>query len=97
VLWHRRPELVDGLVLCASRRRVHGIDVPTACVVTTRDHIVPATRQRDLAASIPEASVHEVDGDHAVCVVDGDRFAPVLVGAVESVAARVSHRVAVPA
>ena len=42
------------------------VDVPTAVVVTTRDRIVPASRQMKLARAIPGASVHEIDADHAV-------------------------------
>jgi len=57
------------------------VDVPTAVVVTTRDRIVPASRQRELARAIPGASVHEVDADHAVCITAPQVFAPALLKA----------------
>ena len=39
------------------------VDVPTAVVVTTRDEMVPPSRQRKLAQSIPTAEVYEVEMD----------------------------------
>ena len=63
------------------------VDVPTAVVVTSRDRIVPVSRQLKLARAIPGASVHEVDGDHAVCVTKPQLFAQVLLQACWSVEA----------
>ena len=42
------------------------VDAPTAVVVTTRDRIVPASRQLKLAGAIPGASVHRVHADHGI-------------------------------
>ena len=64
------------------------VDVPTAVVVTSRDRIVPKSRQMKLARAIPGASVHEVDADHAVCVTAPQMFTPVLLQACWSVEAR---------
>jgi 3-oxoadipate enol-lactonase len=64
------------------------VDVPTAVIVTTRDELVPAERQRKLAASIPGAEVFEVRGDHSACVSRADRFVPALIAACRSVEAR---------
>ena len=64
------------------------VDVPTAVVVTTRDRIVPVSRQMKLALAIPGASVHEVDADHAVCTTAPQVFTPVLLEACWSVEAR---------
>jgi 3-oxoadipate enol-lactonase len=61
------------------------VDVPTAVVVTTQDHIAPVSRQRKLAAAIPGASVHEIDADHAVCITGAQLFAQVLLQACWSV------------
>jgi hypothetical protein len=61
------------------------VDVPTAVVVTTRDRIVLASRQLELARAIPGASVHEVDADHAVCITAPQVFAQVLLNACWSV------------
>ena len=64
------------------------VDAPTAVVVTTRDRIVPASRQMKLARAIPGASVHEIAADHAVCTTAPQVFTPVLLEACWSVAAR---------
>ena len=61
------------------------IDVPTAVVVTTEDRIVPPSRQRRLAAAVPGAAVHELHGDHGVCLNAPDRFAAALLAACGSV------------
>ena len=62
------------------------VDVPTAVLVTTEDHIVPAGRQRKLALAIPGASIHELAADHAVCITAPQAFAQVLLQACWSVA-----------
>ncbi|HYD08735.1 MAG TPA: alpha/beta fold hydrolase, partial [Acidimicrobiales bacterium] len=71
-----------------SRPWASTIDVPTSVVVTTRDHVVPPSRQLELAAAIPGASVHPVRGDHAVCVAQAEELAPALLRALDSVASR---------
>jgi pimeloyl-ACP methyl ester carboxylesterase len=63
------------------------VDVPTAVVVTARDHVVPASCQRKLALAVPGASVHEVDADHGVCISAPQLFGPALLEACRSVAA----------
>ena len=65
------------------------VNVPTAVVVTTRDRMVPTRRQHKLAESVPGATVHEVEGDHAVGVRDPSLFVPVLVDACLDVIGRV--------
>jgi len=61
------------------------VDVPTAVVITTRDSVVPVSRQRELAAAIPGASVYEVNADHAACITKPHLFVPVLLEACWSV------------
>ncbi len=63
------------------------VDTPAAVVVTTRDRIVPASRQLKLARAIPGASVHEVDADHAVCLTNPQLFTQALLQACWSVEA----------
>src|SRR6201985_809887 len=63
------------------------VDVPTAVVVTARDHVVPVSRQLRLARAIPGASVHDVDADHAVCVTRPQLFTQSLLQACWSVTA----------
>jgi pimeloyl-ACP methyl ester carboxylesterase len=71
-----------------SHRWIGDIDVPTSVLVHTRDQLVPARRQRKLAASIPGAEVFFVDGDHFVIARDPTKFVPVLLEATESVVRR---------
>lgn len=68
------------------------IDVPTAVVIPEHDHVIPAERQRKLAALIPGATVHEADCGHAGCVLQADKFVPVFVEAVNVTAARMRDR-----
>jgi 3-oxoadipate enol-lactonase len=70
------------------------VDVPAAVVVTTRDRIVPASRQLKLARAIPGASVHEVDADHGVCITAPQVFARALLEACWSVESRSAARLA---
>jgi 3-oxoadipate enol-lactonase len=72
----------------SSHRWIGDVDVPTAVVVTERDSVVPPDRQRRLAESIPGAEVFPVRGDHAVCVLDPDRFVPALAAACDRVVRR---------
>jgi 3-oxoadipate enol-lactonase len=69
-----------------SRPWAGEIDVPTAVVVTKADRSVLPRRQLALAESIPGATVHRVAGGHHSCVVDPERFVPVLVEACRTVA-----------
>jgi 3-oxoadipate enol-lactonase len=63
------------------------VGVPTAVLVTTRDRVVPVSRQLRLAQAIPGATVHEVAADHAACVTSPEVFTPVLLQACWSVTA----------
>lgn len=71
-----------------SRPWLGRIDVPTAVVVTSRDRIIPSSRQVALARAIPGATTHEVDAGHAACVLAAERFVPAAVEAVVTVQAR---------
>jgi 3-oxoadipate enol-lactonase len=68
---------------------ISGLDVPAAIALTMHDSMVPMTRQRHLAALIPDATVFPVDGDHDA-VVSVPQFPATLVAAIESVLARSS-------
>jgi pimeloyl-ACP methyl ester carboxylesterase len=76
---------VQAVCEFTSHSWISQLDVPAAVVVTTQDRVVPASRQRKLAAAIPGASVHEVDADHAVCITAPQVFAPALLQACWSV------------
>ena len=71
-----------------SRPWVGRIDVPTAVVVGTGDRVIAPARQFSLARAIPGATVHDVDGGHAMCVLEAEKFVPVVVEAVNTVNAR---------
>ena len=64
-----------------SRAWISDVDVPTAVVITTRDQVVAESRQRNLAAAIPDALVEEVPGTHAVVVEAPQLFVPALLRA----------------
>ena len=68
------------------------IDVPTAVVVTARDALIPAGRQRALASQIPGATVHEAEVGHGGCVLEAAAFVPVMLEAVASVHGRLAER-----
>jgi len=68
------------------------IDVPTAVVIPAKDHVIPAERQRRLAALIPGATVHEAGCGHAGCVLQADKFVPVFLQAAIVTAARMRDR-----
>jgi len=83
---------VQAVCEFTSHSWISQLDVPAAVVVTTQDRVVPASRQRKLAAAIPGASVHEVDADHAVCITAPQVFAPALLQACWSVVPQQSSR-----
>ena len=76
---------IQAVAQFSSDGWISQVDVPTAVVVTTRDRIVPASRQLGLARAIPGASVHEIDADHAVCITEPQTFARTLLKACWSV------------
>jgi 3-oxoadipate enol-lactonase len=65
---------------------IREIDVPTAVIVHSRDHVVPPSRQLALAARIPDATTYVIDADHFAPVREPEEFARVLVAAVNGVA-----------
>jgi 3-oxoadipate enol-lactonase len=50
--------------------------------------VIAPARQFSLAKAIPGATVHDVDGGHAMCVLEAEKFVPVVVEAVNTVNAR---------
>lgn len=70
------------------------IDVPTAVLITAHDKVIPLERQRELAARIPTATVHEIAAGHASCVLQADIFLAGLLEACATTVARADERVA---
>ncbi|KRB72779.1 hypothetical protein ASE01_22310 [Nocardioides sp. Root190] len=81
------PEVLGTLGGFDARGWLGEIDVPTAVVVTARDRAIPTSRQRAMAAAIPDATVHEAPGGHASVVFDVQHWRPVFLGAVAEVVA----------
>ncbi|HEY4375984.1 MAG TPA: alpha/beta hydrolase [Acidimicrobiales bacterium] len=71
-----------------AERWLHLLDVPTALLVTRDDHAIPAHEQLRLLVSIPDASVHMVDGTHTFCAKPA--FGPAVRAAVDDVADRIA-------
>ncbi len=76
----RRTPLVSALAAVSavyqfsSHTWAGDIAVPTAVIIPSRDRAIPPTRQRKLAAAIPDAVTYELDGDHGVFLTAPDRF-----------------------
>jgi 3-oxoadipate enol-lactonase len=64
---------------------IHEVDVPHAVVVCGDDDVVPTARQRQLAHALPDATIVEIDADHAACVLRPDLFVPALDSALDAV------------
>jgi acylphosphatase len=62
--------------------------MPAAVIITTEDTVIGATRQRQLAASLPNVSIHTVPLDHSASTSDPDQYWPVLDAALASVTRR---------
>lgn len=74
-----------------SRDWIGDLAIPASVIVHTDDGMVPARRQRKLAASLRDAAVVEVDGDHLVVGEDPGRYVPALLRAHRSVQRRARH------
>ena len=81
------PAALGELGRFDSKSWIAGVDVPTAVVVTEKDRAIPARRQHRLAASIPGAFVHTVEGGHTSLFMRADRWQPVFLEALAEVVA----------
>lgn len=86
------PAVVTAIGRFNSAPWIGDVDVPTAVIVTTKDHTIPSRRQHKLAEAIPGATVHEVEGGHGSLVLRGADFVAALDEACASVVQR-SRRV----
>lgn len=84
-------EAGDALRCFDSKAWIGAIDVPVASVITTRERIVPAVRQAELAQAT-NATVHLVDGNHDVVGASPEPFRAALIEACDSVARRATRR-----
>jgi 3-oxoadipate enol-lactonase len=85
--WREVIEAAAALGRFRSDPWIRAASVPAAVVLTTRDSMVPLSRQQHLASLLPNAVTFTVDGDHdAVVTVPG--FPATLVAAIDSVLCR---------
>jgi 3-oxoadipate enol-lactonase len=68
-----------------SHEWIGEVDVPVSVLVTTRDSVVPTSRQLKLAEAMPNATVVMVEGDHGVFAAKPKLFAEKLLEACEAV------------
>ncbi len=76
-----------GLSAFDARPYASRVDVPTAVIVSKRDRLIWADRQRELAAAIPDAKVMEIDVAHNGWLVEPD----VVCDAIETGLGLVTH------
>jgi pimeloyl-ACP methyl ester carboxylesterase len=86
--WTRIIEAGRAIGRFDSRSWVADISVPTAVIATHGDDVVPHRRQLALAAAIPGATLHLLNGGHTTCTMTPERFVPTLVAACRGVARR---------
>jgi pimeloyl-ACP methyl ester carboxylesterase len=82
------PEVLAELGRFNSADWIAGVDVPTAVVVTEKDHTIPQRRQRKLAATIEGASLYTAPGGHASIVLRSGTWVPVFRQALAEVTRR---------
>ncbi len=66
------------------------LNVPAAVLITTRDTVVPPSRQEKLAEAIEHGLTLRVAGDHGVVARDPERFVPSLMAACKHVTSPVN-------
>ena len=74
-----------------SRAWLPTLDTPAGVFITTRDLVVPPSRQHALAARLPGASIREAPIDHDGCAVRPDAFVDPFVDLVAEVSHRADH------
>lgn len=89
--WRLILEAGAALGLYDSRKWLPEVNVPTAMVITTSDHVVATERQQELAALIPDVYVQTIDADHDAVYARAEEFVPMLVNACLNVASRTSQ------
>lgn len=90
--WRLILEAGAALGLYDSRKWLPEVNVPTAMIITTADHVVATERQRELAELVPNIFVQTIDADHDAVYARADEFVPMLVDACLNVAQRFSQQ-----
>ncbi len=73
-----------------ARTYAASIDVPTAVIVSRRDRLIRAGRQRELAEAIPGAAAFEIDVAHNGWLVQPATVCAAIEAAIEAVGERLS-------
>ena len=73
---------------------LHELTMPTSVVITTSDTVIAPTRQRQLAATLPNVTSHTVALDHSASTSDSEQYWPVFEEALASVTRRQTGRLA---
>lgn len=81
----------DALGRFTTRAWVGDLDVPATVLLTTRDRLVPPSRQAKLAAALARARLVPIEGDHLVAGRSPAAFAARLAAAVDDVSRRVGR------
>ena len=90
--WRLILEAGAALGLYDSRKWLPQVNVPTAMIITTADHVVATERQRELAELVPNIFIQTIDADHDAVYARAEEFVPMLVNACLNVAQRFSHQ-----
>jgi len=90
-------EAAQAVLSFSSTEWIGDVSVPTAVVVTERDHLVSTARQRELAARIPGATVVALDGNHMVFLTEPEALAAAVLEACRAVSAAASIAASPPA
>lgn len=90
--WRLILEAGAALGLYDSRKWLPEVNVPTAMIITTADHVVATERQRELAELVPNIFVQTIDADHDAVYASAEEFVPMLVDACLNVAQRSSQQ-----
>lgn len=90
--WRLILEAGAALGLYDSRKWLPEVNVPTAMIITTADHVVATERQRELAELVPNIFVQAINADHDAVYARADEFVPMLVDACLNVAQRFSQQ-----
>ena len=90
--WSQILEAGAALGRYDSRGWLPQVDVPTAVVMTTDDHVVLPERQQALVDLIPGAEVRTIAADHDAVFARADDFVPLLVDSCRAVHRRAVDR-----